>query len=126
MLRELWDQLEQIRRLLGGLVVLAIAWQAFEVVIQPALVYISPVFADQGEYWTGRYPNTPAQAALVVTVLVGLYVYYTLIALVYEGTETFLVMWKGPFALLFLSFFIIIVVIPQITYHQLKRLAFWR
>lgn len=126
MLKDLWNRIKPIRRLLGGLLVLVIVWHTFDAVIQPVLVHISPIFADQGEYWTGRYPDTPAQVALVITVLAGLYVYYTLIALIYEGTETFIDMWMGPFALLFLPFFILLVAVPQIIYHQLKRLMFWK
>lgn len=132
MLRNLWEGIEPIRRLLGGFVVLIIAWHAFEAVIQPALVSINPIFADQGVYWTGRYPNTPSQAALVITVLIGLYVYYTLIALVYDGIDRFIDMWMVPIhflkAIFYFSlaiFYFVVFGVPEIMHHQLKRLIPW-
>ena len=81
-----------IRKLLGGLVVFVISWQLFEIAIQPALVSISPIFADQALYGTGavgRYPDNLAQVALFSTLLLGLFTYYMLKILVFEGLNEF-------------------------------------
>jgi hypothetical protein len=106
----LGDSIAPIRKVFGVIVAVAIAWVAFEVVIQPALISINPVFADQPfseTGFSGRTPDTPAQAAFVITLLLGVYVYFSLKVLVFEGVDEFLLMAKGPFIVLAIPLFMI-------------------
>lgn len=67
-----------IRNLSIPVVIVAVSWLTFEFVIQPVLVSINPIFADQHvsptEILIGHAPETPAQVAFFVTVLIGLFV----------------------------------------------------
>lgn len=79
-----------LRKLIGLIIAAAIAWQLFDVMIQPVLVSISPLFADQyltGTGAVGRTPDTLAQAALFVTLLIGMFVYLLLDILIFDGVD---------------------------------------
>lgn len=76
---------------LGALAVLAITWHVFWGTIQPALVSLSPLFAEQsGGGRIGRYPDSFAQLALFATILIGLFVYYNLLVLIFDGIGEFI------------------------------------
>lgn len=51
-------------------VVVIISITIFEVAIQPVLAYIDPAFADNVISLPGRNSNTPAQVAMLVTMLI--------------------------------------------------------
>jgi hypothetical protein len=112
----LGDSIAPIRQVLGVIVAVAIAWVAFEVVIQPALISINPVFADQPfseTGFSGRTPDTPAQAAFVVTLLLGVYTYYLLKILVFEGADEFVYMVEGSLLILAIPLFMINKILPK-------------
>ncbi|RRJ32497.1 hypothetical protein [Halocatena pleomorpha] len=70
--------------LVGGLVTLAIVWQVFWEFIHPALMSLHPVFTYNPDSRVGRYPDSPAQLALFVTILLGLFVYYIIMILIFD------------------------------------------
>jgi hypothetical protein len=71
----------KIKYTIEVLVLLAIIGVIFEFAIQPALVSIDPMFADQnlpvGEA-TGRGPETPSEVALYITLFIGGIVYISI------------------------------------------------
>jgi prepilin signal peptidase PulO-like enzyme (type II secretory pathway) len=69
---------------LGALVVLVITWHLFWEILQPALVSFSPIFVSNPSGRVGRYPDNPTQAILFATILLGLFVYYLLLMLIFE------------------------------------------
>lgn len=112
----LGDSIAPIRKLLGVLVVVAITWYLFEVAIQPALVSISPIFADQaltpGEIDI-RHIDAPAQVAFVVTLLLGVFIYYLFKILVFEGVDEFLETIKGLLIFFAIPIFIFNGILPE-------------
>jgi hypothetical protein len=110
------DSIAPLRKILGVIVAVAISWYAFEVVIQPALVSISPAFADQPfseTGFSGRTPDTPAQAAFVITLLLGVFTYYLLKVLVFEGVDEFLEILGGFLVIFTIPIFMINGVLPE-------------
>lgn len=75
------------RQLVGALVVVAITWHVFWEVIHPILVGISPMFAYDPDGRVGRYPDSPAQVALFATALLGIFIYYLLEVMIFEGVD---------------------------------------
>jgi hypothetical protein len=71
--------LQKIKFTIEAIFVVIIVGLFFELTLQPILVGIDPMFADQnlpvGET-TGRGPETPAEAALYATIFIGCIVYY--------------------------------------------------
>jgi hypothetical protein len=112
----LGDSIAPIRKFLGLTAAVALAWVAFEVVIQPGLVSINPVFADQpfSEIgFSGRTPDTLAQAAFVVTLLLGVYIYFLLKILVFEGVDEFLEWIKASLLILGIPLIMINKILPE-------------
>lgn len=70
--------------LVGGLVTLAIVWQVFWEVVHPVLVSLSPIFIYNPDSRVGRYPDSPAQLALFATILLGLFIYYIIMILIFD------------------------------------------
>lgn len=63
------------------IIVAVILWYIFQIVVQPVLVSINPVFADlyaPAAEQSGRSPENPAQIALYATGIVGFAVYAVL------------------------------------------------
>lgn len=112
----LGDSVAPLRKILGVLVAVVITWYLFEVVIQPALVSISPIFADQslspGEFDI-RHIDTPAQVAFVATLLVGVFTYYLFKILVFKGVDEFLETIEGLLVLFAIPIFIINGFLPE-------------
>lgn len=76
---------------LGVLALIPIIWYVFWEIIQPALVSISPLFAEQsGGGRIGRYPDSFAQLALFATALLALFIYYNFLILVFDGVGEFI------------------------------------
>jgi hypothetical protein len=112
----LGDSIAPIRKILGVIVAVAISWYAFEIVIQPALISINPVFADQpfsDTGFSGRTPDTPAQAAFVVTLLLGIYIYFLLTVLVLEGVDEFLEWIEVSLVILAIPVYMINGILPE-------------
>lgn len=70
--------IKKIKYTIEVLFVVAILGLLFKSMIQPVLVSIDPMFANQnlpiGEA-TGRGPETPAEVALYATIIIGFIVY---------------------------------------------------
>lgn len=112
----LGDSVAPLRQLLGIFIAVAIACFLFEIAIQPALVSISPIFADQplspGEIDV-RHIDTPAQVAFVATLLLGVYIYFLLKTLVFEGVNEFLEAVEGSLLILAIPIFIFNGILPE-------------
>ena len=109
------DSSRIIIKILSVILSVAISWYLFEIVIQPALVSISPIFADQALHSTGRIGRTPdnlAQVALFATILIGLYTSYLLEVLVFEGVDEFVKGIKATLLILAIPIFIINGILP--------------
>lgn len=80
------------------LLVVVILFIAFETIIQPILVSIDPMFADQSvpaSEISGRNPETPAGWALLTTVVLGSLVYYLSKMVVRNGLDETLIVVGG-------------------------------
>ncbi|MFC6961234.1 hypothetical protein [Halocatena marina] len=84
------DWMNATRQLVGALIVLAISWHVFWEIIHPALVSLSSIFAYNPKGRIGRYPDSPAIAALFGTVLLGLFVYFLFEILIFKGIDEFI------------------------------------
>lgn len=62
----------RIKSLIGSIVIFAISIAFFEIVVQPVLAFIHPMFADQAAitFPSRATPTTPAQWALLITVVI--------------------------------------------------------
>jgi hypothetical protein len=117
------EDIEVLSKLFGAFIVAVLVWHSFEAVIQPALVSISPIFADQpGELWTGRSPDSPAQVALYITTLLGVFIYILIHILIFDGSDEFINMVKGiPMSII--GIFMIITIVLTET---IKNIVFNR
>ena len=60
-----------------GIILVIVMWFVFQDIVQPVLIVIDPMFADQPVDRVRRGPQTPAQAAGIVTFVAGAFVYYS-------------------------------------------------
>lgn len=113
------DWISRLSGLVIPILAVAIAWYSFEIVIQPVLVDISPIFADlSGDGHVGRAPDTPAQAALFATVLLVLFVFFMFWILLSEGVDKFIETCKAILLILAIPLFFIKNVL-------LSKMKFW-
>jgi hypothetical protein len=110
------DSIGLVLIFLGVILSVAISWYLFEIVIQPALVSISPIFADQSIKSTGRVgriPDTLAEAALFATILTGLYIFYLIEILIFEGVDEFIKGLGATLLIFAIPIFIINGILPE-------------
>lgn len=94
------DWMNATRQLVGALVVLAITWHVFWEIIHPVLVSLSPIFVYNPDSRVGRYPDSPAQIALFITILLGLFVYFLFEVLIFKGINEFTDMLLGIYGII--------------------------
>ncbi|EMA53932.1 hypothetical protein [Halococcus thailandensis] len=58
-------------------ILVVVMWFVFQDIVQPILIGIDPMFADQSVDRVRRGPQTPAQVAGIVTYAVGAFIYYS-------------------------------------------------
>lgn len=73
--------ISDIKEWIDVIIVIIISFVAFENIIQPILVSIDPMFADQPAKVEGvtRYLNTPAEWSLLATAIVIMLIYMFMI-----------------------------------------------
>lgn len=70
---------------LGSIALVPITWYVFWEIIQPILMNLSPLFAEQsGGGRVGRAPDSFAQLALFATFFLGLFIYHILLILLFD------------------------------------------
>lgn len=67
----------ELRGYIEVAVLFVVMWFVFQEIVQPILVGIDPMFADQPVNRFRRGPQTPAQVAGIATYAVGVFVYYS-------------------------------------------------
>ena len=58
-------------------ILVVVMWFVFQDIVQPVLIGIDPMFADQPVDRVRRGPQTPAQVAGIATYAVGAFIYYS-------------------------------------------------
>ena len=67
----------KLRGYIEGVILVVVMWFVFQGIVQPILVGIDPMFADQSVDRVRRGPQTPAQVAGIITFVLGLFIYYS-------------------------------------------------
>lgn len=67
----------ELRGYIEVAILVVVMWFVFQDIVQPVLIQIDPMFADQPVDRVRRGPQTPAQVAGIVTYAVGAFVYYS-------------------------------------------------
>ena len=67
----------ELRGYIEGIILVVVMWFVFQWGVQPILIQIDPMFADQPVDRVRRGPQTPAQVAGIITFVAGAFVYYS-------------------------------------------------
>ena len=67
----------ELRGYIEVAILVVVMWFVFQDIVQPILISIDPMFADQPIDRVRRGPQTPAQVAGIVTFVAGAFVYYS-------------------------------------------------
>jgi hypothetical protein len=64
----------ELKGYIEGIILVVVMWFVFQWGVQPILIQIDPMFADQPVDRIRRGPQTPAQVAGIVTFVVGIFI----------------------------------------------------
>ena len=67
----------ELRGYIEVAILVVVMWFVFQDIVQPILISIDPMFADQPVNRIRRGPQTPAQVTGIVTSVVGIFIYYS-------------------------------------------------
>lgn len=67
----------ELRGYIEGIILVVVMWFVFQDIVQPILIDIDPMFADQSVDRIRRGPQTPAQVAGIITFIAGSFIYYS-------------------------------------------------